>query len=177
MRTHDCVDLFSYKSYNALAKLWTLEGVPHIMVPCQSSLMPVWNFDQHAHAQEIKISTTIPAHTASQTTYMPALNRAGWYKFFFLETVHAPNDLGELMAKFCADTYKPGVLQHPDFNRRDRGENTRLQARAGEIQTHAIAQVCDETRLDMAADPDVPLDYAPPPHRHHPHPPLRAPGA
>ena len=29
------------------------------------------------------------------TTYMPALNRAGWYKFFFLEMMHAPEDIGD----------------------------------------------------------------------------------
>lgn len=161
--------LFSYNSYNALAKLWTLEGVPHVMVPCQFSLMPVWNFDQHSHVHDLKVPTQNLAQVGSGTTYMPALNRVGWYKFFFLETMHAPNDVHELMVKFCSDTYKPGVLQHPDFNKRDRSENTRLQARAGEIQTYAIARVCDETKLDMAADPDVPLGYNPPP--------LRAPGA
>lgn len=161
--------LFSYKSYNALGKLWTLEGVPHIMVPCQFSLMPNWRFDHQAHAQDLKVSAQTPVHTMSQTTYMPALNRAGWYKFFFLETIHAPNDVSELISKYCSDSYKPGVLQHPDFNRRDRSENTSLQARAGEVQTYAIARVCDETKLDMAADPDEPIGYHPPP--------LRAPGA
>lgn len=127
--------------------------------------MPIWNFDQLSQGQEIRVPAQTPNQSLSHATYMPALNRAGWYKFFFLETVHAPNDLSELMHKFCSDTYKPGVLQHPDFSKRERSESTSLQARAGELQTYAIARVCDETRFDMAADPEVESGYNPPPLR------------
>jgi hypothetical protein len=131
--------------------------------------MPTWNFNQHIHAHDVKVITQPPTHASTYATYMPALNRAGWYKFFFLETVHAPDDIGEILASFCSDTYKPGVLNHPDLNKRNRAENTGLQARAGEIQTYAIARVCEETKLDMAADPNVEMEYN--------HPSLRAPGA
>jgi hypothetical protein len=96
------------------------------------------------------------------TTYMPALNRAGWYKFFFLEMMHAPEDIGDLVPALCADTYKPGVLNHPDLDKRDRTELPGLQARAAEIQTYAIGRVCEETKVAMAVDPDVPVAHTHP---------------
>jgi hypothetical protein len=98
--------------------MWSLEGIPHIMVPVQSTLTPVWNFNQHSHAQDLKVVTE-PQSTYA--TYIPALNRAGWYKFFFLEMNAGSDDLGKLLSALCADTYKPGVLNHPDLNRRDEG--------------------------------------------------------
>ena len=86
-------------------------------------------------------------------TYMPALNRAGWYKFFFLEVMHAPEETGDRIPVLCADTYKPGVLNHPDVNKRDKSEFPALQARAAAIQTYAIGRVCEETKAAMAVDP------------------------
>ncbi|KAI4954033.1 hypothetical protein J4E91_001742 [Alternaria rosae] len=152
--TEDACRLFSYRSYSAFAKLWSLEGIPHIMVPCQSNLTPNWNFNQHSHAEDAKVIADVPTPMSTYTAYMPALNRAGWYKFFFLEMMHAPEDIGDLMA-LCADTYKPGVLNHPDLNKRDKTEMPALQARAAEIQTFAIGRVCEETKAAMAVDPDV----------------------
>ena len=71
-------------------------------------------------------------------TYLPALNRAGWYKFFFLEMAQNPDEIGEMLATLCADTYKPGVLNQPDLNRRDRAQNQALHAKASQIQTYSI---------------------------------------
>ena len=149
------VGLFSYNSYSAFAKLWSLEGIPHIMVPCEAALTPNWNFDQGVHARDMQVSRDVPTSLSRYTTYMPALNRAGWYKFFFLEAMHAPDDIGAFVSALCADTYKPGVLQHPDLNKRDRTEMAGLQARAAAIKTFAMQRVCEETRTAMAADPDV----------------------
>lgn len=86
---------------------------------------------------------------------MPALNRAGWYKLFFLEVMHAPDDTGNLIAVLCADTYKPGVLHHADLSKRDKSEVPALQARAAAIQTYAMGRVCEETKAAMAADAEV----------------------
>jgi hypothetical protein len=129
------------------------------MVPCQSNLTPNWNFSQHSHGQDAKVIADVPTAMAMYTTYMPALNRAGWYKFFFLEMMHAPEDIGDLIAALCADTYKPGVLNHPDLNKRDKTEMAAVQTRAAEIQTYAIGRVCEETKVAMAVDPDVPLAH------------------
>ena len=145
-----CAELFSYNSYNAFARLWTLQGIPHIMVPCHPSLTPIWNFNQHSHAQELKVSTmSVPA--ATYATYMPALNRAGWYKFFFLEILHGPDNVNKLMPALCSEAYKPGVLHQPDLTKRDKAEVPALQLRAAEIQAAAINQVCNETKAAMQA--------------------------
>lgn len=124
------------------------------MVPCQPFLSPIWNFNQHSHAHELKLSGG-HLHAASYTTYMPALNRAGWYKFFFLEMMHCPDNINKLIPALCSETYKPGVLHHPDLTKRDKAEAPALQARAAEIQTAAINQVCNETKAAMLAQPHV----------------------
>ncbi|PZC96593.1 PAT1 multi-domain protein [Pyrenophora tritici-repentis] len=159
--TQDARDLFSYKSYSAFAKLWSLEGIPHMMVPCEAALAPNWNFDQDMHARDMQVCQNPPTSYSRYPTYMPALNRAGWYKFFFLEMMHAPDDIEALVPALCADTYKPGVLQHPDLNKRDRTDMGGLQARAAAVKTFAMQRVCEETKAAMAEDPDVS-----PGHRH-----------
>jgi hypothetical protein len=116
----------------------------------------MWNFNQHSHAQDLKVIAQPPSPTSTYATYMPALNRAGWYKFFFLEMMHTPDDIGKLLQALCAETYKPGVLNHPDLNKRDRANIPTLQARAAEVQTIAIKRVCEETRTAMMLDPNVP---------------------
>jgi hypothetical protein len=143
-----CAELFSYNTYSAFARLWTLQGIPHVMIPCEPSLTPTWNFNQHSHAQELKLSTVSP-HAATYATYVPALNRAGWYKFFFLEMLHGPDNINKLLPALCSETYKPGVLHHPDLTKRDKGEAPALQSRAAEIQAAAINQVCNETKAAM----------------------------
>ncbi|KAF1834712.1 hypothetical protein BDW02DRAFT_325033 [Decorospora gaudefroyi] len=165
--------LYTYRSYSAFAKLWSLEGIPHIMVPCDSALTPNWNFNQHSHAQDVKVIAEPPTAMTMSPTYMPALNRAGWYKFFFLEMMHAPEDIGDLIPALCANTYKPGVLNHPDLTKRDSSEPPALMARAAEIQTYAIGRACSDISAAMAVDPDVPLAHT---HPAAPAPPSSQPG-
>ncbi|KAH6641999.1 hypothetical protein C7974DRAFT_384656 [Boeremia exigua] len=152
--TDEVLQLFSYRCYSAFGKLWSLQGIPHVMVPYQPSLMPIWNFDRHSHAQELKLSSVL-THAAVGTTYMPALNRAGWYKLFFLEMMHGPDNINKLLSALCSETYKPRVLHHPDLTKRDKAEAPALQARATEIQNAAINQVCNEIKAAMLAEPDV----------------------
>lgn len=122
------------------------------MVPVQSSLTPVWNFNQHSHAQDLKVRAEPPSASSRYATYIPALNRAGWYKFFFLEAMHGPDDIYKLLPALCADVYKPGVMNHPDLNKRDRTEMPVLQARAAQIQSYAIKRVLDEAKAAMVRD-------------------------
>jgi hypothetical protein len=151
-RANKSTELFSYRSYSAIGKMWSLEGVPHVMVPSQPSLTPIWNFNQQSHSHEIRLLAEPPSYTSVYATYMPALNRAGWYKFFFLEIMHEPSDINKLLPTLCADTYKPGILHHPDLAKRDRAEAPALQAKAAAIQTEAIKRVCDETKAAMLAE-------------------------
>lgn len=141
--------VFNYNNYAALAKLWSLEGIPHLMVPMQSHLAPLWNFDQHAHAQHLKVITEPATPVTPYASYVPALNRAGWYKFFFLQMAHGPGDIEKVMLPLCVDTYKPGVLNHPDLDKRDRSVYSGLEARASDIQMVAIKRVVDEARSAM----------------------------
>ncbi|EMD70246.1 hypothetical protein COCSADRAFT_167162 [Bipolaris sorokiniana ND90Pr] len=152
----DARKLYSYNGYTALAHQFGLEAIPHVMVPVQPHLAPIWNFDEQAHAEELKISEA-PSATSSYATYMPALNRAGWYKFFFLEIMQNPDEISTLMPALCADTYKPGVLNHPDLNKRNKSEVQALRSRAEEVQTLAIKRVGDEARTAMMLDPNIPV--------------------
>lgn len=147
-------ELFSYSSYTAFGKMWSLQGIPHVMVPCQPSLSPIWNFTRHSNAHELKLSSE-QTQAASYATYMPALNRAGWYKFFFLEMMHGPDNINKLMPALCPETYKPGVLRCPELNKREKAEAPALQARAAEIQSTAINQVCDEVKAAMLAGREI----------------------
>lgn len=126
------------------------------MVPVQAQFAPIWNFDPQVHAEGLKISEP-PSATSSYATYMPALNRAGWYKFFFLEIVQDPDEIDKVMPALCADTYKPGILNHPDLTKRNKSDVQALRARADEVQTLAIKRVGDEARTAMMLDPNIPV--------------------
>lgn len=126
------------------------------MVPCQPTLNPVWNFTQQSHAQELRLIAEAPSPLVMYPTYMPALNRAGWYKFFFLEVMHEPDSIDRLLQAHCSDSYNPSGLNHPDVNKRDKAESPALRARAEAIQMTAIMRVCNETKAAMLVDPDVP---------------------
>ncbi|KAJ4290475.1 hypothetical protein N0V90_010692 [Kalmusia sp. IMI 367209] len=145
----EAAQLFAHNSYSAFAKIWSLEGVPHIMVPCQPSLMPTWNFERQTHSHEVKISEASALASASYATYMPALNRAGWYKYFFLGMLHQPEELEKTLSAFCADTYKPGVFNQPDIQKRDKNESPALVSRATAISTEAVSRVCEEVVAQM----------------------------
>lgn len=86
---------------------------------------------------------------------MPALNRAGWYKFFFFEMMHCADNINRLIPALCSETYKPGVLHHPDLTKRDKAEAPALQARAAQLQSTVINQVCNEIKAVMLAEPDA----------------------
>jgi hypothetical protein len=133
-----------HESYAAFAKLWSLEGVPHLMVPCEPALAPTWNFQQQSHAEELKIPSGPPLVNPIKPTYIPALNRAGFYKYFFLTMMHDPQGLEKMLTAFCADTYKPRVLNQPDMQRRDKTPIPGLAAQATAIETAAISRVCEE---------------------------------
>jgi len=112
------------------------------MVPTQPSLSPSWS--AQPKPQTLKISPELPAPNTPYTTYIPALNRSGWYKYLFLELVGEPEGLEKLMPRFCADTYNPFGAGHPDISRRERNEPAPLSARANRIRTGAIVHVCQE---------------------------------
>lgn len=84
-------------------------------------------------------------------SYLPALNRAGWYKHFFLEMTVEPEGLDKMMAAFCSDTYKPSVLNQPDLQKRDRSELKGLSGRASAIRNAAMTRVCQEAAKAMQA--------------------------
>ena len=127
--------------------MWSVEGIPHVMVPCQAALAPIWNFSKLAHGQHVRVRD---GSATRQAVYTPALNRAGWYKFLFVEAVRAGEALGEAVAGVCADSYRAGA-GHPDLNKLDRTVDPALRARAGELRAYAIAQACEETRAALAA--------------------------
>ncbi|OCL03903.1 hypothetical protein AOQ84DRAFT_391883 [Glonium stellatum] len=138
----DAAQLFSHDSFRAFAHLWALEGIPHLMVPVQPSLTPSWSVQPKPYT--LKISPELPAPNAPYASYVPALNRSGWYKYLFLELVGDPEGLEKLMPRFCADTYNPSGAGHPDLSRRERNEPAPLSARANQIRTGAIARACQE---------------------------------
>lgn len=99
--------------------------------------------------------SAVPAHASTSPVYIPALNRPGWYKFFFLEMMHGPDNINKLLPALCSESYKPGILHHPDLSKRDKAEAPALQAMAAEIQATAIDRVCTEIKATMLVDTDV----------------------
>ncbi|KAF2205695.1 hypothetical protein GQ43DRAFT_467959 [Delitschia confertaspora ATCC 74209] len=144
---NEVAELFAHDSFRAFGSLWALEGVPHFMVPCQPGLTPLWT--AKPAPESLKLLPELPAQSSPYPTYMPALNRSGWYKYLFLELLGEPESLEKILPLFCADTYRPNGAHHPNLTRRDRGEPSGLNARANQIRTGAIARVCQETAAVM----------------------------
>jgi hypothetical protein len=119
------------------------------MVPSQSSLSPSWNFRPQIHSHEMVIPPSPVVMNQAYPSYVPALNRAGWYKYFFLEMIVEPEGLDKMMPAFCSDTYKPKVLNQPDLQKRDRTELTGLVGRANRTRNAAMARVCQEAAKAM----------------------------
>jgi hypothetical protein len=142
------IELFAFNSYTAFAKLWSLEGIPHLLVPSQPALTPLWTFQPQTHSESMKLALSPPAADAPYPEYMPALNRAGWYKYLFLEVLCEPECLGKFMSLFCADTYKPGVMLHPDFQKQDRADLPALSERAKAMRG-VLQRVCQEAAQAM----------------------------
>ncbi|KAF2004280.1 hypothetical protein P154DRAFT_55769 [Amniculicola lignicola CBS 123094] len=140
--------LFEHDSYSAIAKLWALEGIPHILVPSQPSLTPSWNFQPQTHSAELRVPDAPTSF--GYPMYVPALNRAGWYKYFFLEMIHETENLDKLLPAFCADTYNPTVLNQPNLQKQDRSENPGLAGRVNAIRA-VMGRVCQETAAGMQA--------------------------
>lgn len=114
-----------------------------MMVPIQPALTPQWNFQPQTNSQDVKIPDDLPL-SSTYPSYMPALNRAGWYKYFFLEMLCDVDSLEKLMRAFCADTYKPNVLNQPDLQKRDRSDAPALTARAKALRTRALERACKD---------------------------------
>lgn len=140
-------ELFQYESFCAFALLWTLEGVPHFMVPSHPSLTPSWAVE--ADRQALKVVTELPPADSSYPTYIPALNRAGWYKFLFLELLGEPELLEKMMRLFCSETYKPNSPHHPDLARLEKNPDSPLSTRAKQIGNAAVARVCEKVGAAM----------------------------
>ena len=83
------------------------------------------------------------------TTYIPALNRAGWYKYFFLEMLHEPDRLEKMLTAICPDTYKPGVFNQPDVDKRDGTVTASLAGQAAAIRNACVASVSNEMTARM----------------------------
>jgi hypothetical protein len=114
------------------------------MVPCQPSLMPLWSFQPESHSSAIKIDRGSGLAESVHATYMPALNRAGFYKYFFLEMMHEPENLERMLTAFCVDTYRPGVLNQPDVLKRDRSVLHGVAAQAATIRSTCVSRVSHE---------------------------------
>lgn len=141
-------ELFEYNSYSAFAKSWSKKGIPHVLVPAQTALMPSWNFQAQTQSDEMKIPHEPPADNAPYPVYFPALNRAGWYKSLFQDLISEPESLQKLMPTLCGDTYKPGVLNQPDIQRHDKTPVPGLAARVQVIQAQ-VTGVCEEILAEI----------------------------
>ncbi|KAF2112859.1 hypothetical protein BDV96DRAFT_601682 [Lophiotrema nucula] len=155
----EAFQLFQYDNYSAVGKLWVLAGIPHVMVPLPPFLAPSWNFQAQQHSHDMRIPEPAPP-TATYPAYFPAVNRAGWYKYLFLETICQPNNLHTLLSAFCAETYKPSALNQPDLQKQDRTEFPALAARANAVRNAALPRVCAETAQRLQSTPQ-------PLHTHH----------
>jgi hypothetical protein len=133
-----------HDSYTAFGKLWSLEGIPHLLVPLEPALSPLWNFQQQSHAQELRIPSGPALADNIKPTYIPALNRAGFYKYFLITMLEDPESLDKMLTSFCPDTYIPSIMNQPDVQRRDKTPIPELAARAAAVQHAAVSRVCKE---------------------------------
>jgi hypothetical protein len=108
--TDASVELFMHDSYTAFGKLWSLEGIPHLLVPLEPALSPLWNFQQQIHAQELRVPSAPVLADHIKPTYIPALNRAGFYKYFLMTMLEDPESLEKMLTSFCPDTYRPSIM-------------------------------------------------------------------
>lgn len=60
-----------------------------------------------------------------------------------------PESLEKMLTGFCADTYKPGILNQPDLQKRDRTPLPGLAAQATALQNAAVSRVCEEMAAVM----------------------------
>ena len=102
--------------------------------------MPHWNAAQ-TESREFSIAPELPPSTSLYPSYTPALNRAGWYRYLFLELVGEPEMLEKMLSAFCGETYKPNALNQPDLQKRDGSDPQGLAARANTLRTGAITRV------------------------------------
>ncbi|CAI6341252.1 unnamed protein product [Periconia digitata] len=146
----DAAQVFAYDSYKGFAKLWSLEGIPHVMVPCQALLTPLWNFQPQTHSEAMKVPMGMVLGDVVETTYVAAINRAGFYKYFFLEMMHEPESLEAMLSKLCAETYNPSMLNQPDVQKRDRSNTLPgVAAQAATIRSACVSVVTKETSALM----------------------------
>ncbi|KAF2731146.1 hypothetical protein EJ04DRAFT_16593 [Polyplosphaeria fusca] len=145
----EVAQLFMLDNYSAFARMWSLQGIPHMMVPVARALAPLMTFQPQTHSHEMAIAKEATPATATYPTYIPALNRAGWYKSLFLEVLCEPESLHMMMTKFCADSYRPGALNQPDFQKQDKAEVPGLAARAKAARHAAVPRVCQEMAVEM----------------------------
>jgi hypothetical protein len=96
----------------------------------------------------MRIPNEFPPAGTPYPRYIPALNRAGWYKCLFLEVASEPEALSKMLPLFCSDTYRPGILQHPDVQKQDKSEIPSLANRARSVRT-LLERVCQETAAAM----------------------------
>jgi hypothetical protein len=117
------------------------------MVPGEAALTPVWTFQQQSDSQAMAIPAVFSS-TASYPGYMPALNRAGFYKYFFLEVLIEAEWLDKTVSSLCGEAYKPGILNQPDLQKRDRTELPALTARA-RTSRQVLARVFEEVAAEL----------------------------
>jgi hypothetical protein len=102
----------------------------------------------------MRIPLEFPPAGTPYPRYVPALTRAGWYKYLFLEAASDPEALSRMLSLFCNETYRPGVLQHPDVQKQDRTEIPALATRAKSMG-NVLQRVCQETAAVMLTHPAV----------------------
>lgn len=88
-------------------------------------------------------SSEVAIH-GGEPTYVPALNRAGWYKFLFIDLLSRPETLERLLTAFCQDTYNPQALNQPDVHKWNRNEVPGLQERARSIVDASFRRVLSQ---------------------------------
>lgn len=122
-----------------------------MILPYQPALVPQWEFQTPQHNHLLLIPSAFPGADSTYPAYMPVINRAGWYKAFFMDSVADPSYLDKMVGSFAWDTYRPGIT-HPDLDRRDKShDKTPLTERAMQVRS-LWERVCKETAAAMQAE-------------------------
>lgn len=151
-----CVELFEYDSYKAFSRLWSLQGIPHVLVPTEPTLIPTLGSFAIPEPQSLGGRVLSPAQVppiatahSQFPTYMPALSFESYVKSIFFDNFEGPENFPKVITSRCGDLYKPG--QHPDMSLYDPTCPPGLQAKVKTSLQAAVERVLIEIAQERAA--------------------------
>jgi hypothetical protein len=160
MCTNTLTELFAHNNWQALSKIWSLEGIPHILMPTSPNLIPSYacfTFPSAPsgvfHDAFPQFPETLPDENTPLPTYAPCLPYSSYVAFFFLELYDDPTALPRMVQKFCSSSYNPlpgAQTKHPDLANYNPAVPEALMQKYKDLRNAAVERALVEAGEDMA---------------------------